>query len=361
MSAATIAKVRPEASEEQAHRTADPAPSADPPFTLQQLKASIPAECFQPIVWKSLLFFGVDVAIIAGLYSTAALVDSWFFWPVFWLMQGTMFWALFVVGHDCGHGSFSHNRRLNSLIGHLSHSPLLVPYHGWRISHRIHHQTTGHVEDEETWYPLTESEYRNRPLHIRMMRFTPIMLWLFPFYLLRRSPRKHGSHFLPSSDLFRPSEKWDVIVSSIWWLACAALLGWFTYEQGFMALLKYYLGPYIVFIAWLDLVTFLHHNEASLPWYRGEKWSFMKGAISSIDRDYGFINDIHHNIGTHVVHHLFIAIPHYHLKQATQAIRPVLGDYYNYSETGILKSFVRSLKACQYVRDTGDVVYYHRD
>lgn len=54
-------------------------------------------------------------------------------------MQGTLFWALFVIGHDCGHGSFSRHRWLNHLVGHLSHTPILVSFHGWRISHRTHH------------------------------------------------------------------------------------------------------------------------------------------------------------------------------------------------------------------------------
>lgn len=30
-----------------------------------------------------------------------------------------------------GHGSFSNNKRLNDIIGHLTHSSILVPYHGW--------------------------------------------------------------------------------------------------------------------------------------------------------------------------------------------------------------------------------------
>jgi hypothetical protein len=30
-----------------------------------------------------------------------------------------------------GHGSFSNDKNLNSLVGHLTHSSILVPYHGW--------------------------------------------------------------------------------------------------------------------------------------------------------------------------------------------------------------------------------------
>lgn len=30
-----------------------------------------------------------------------------------------------------GHGSFSNDHKLNSVVGHLLHSSILVPYHGW--------------------------------------------------------------------------------------------------------------------------------------------------------------------------------------------------------------------------------------
>jgi acyl-lipid omega-3 desaturase len=42
-----------------------------------------------------------------------------------------------------------------------------------------------------------------------------------------------------------------------------------------------------------------------MPWYRGEEWSYLRGGLTTIDRDYGIFNKIHHDIGTHVVHHLF--------------------------------------------------------
>lgn len=44
----------------------------------------------------------------------------------------------------------------------------------------------------------------------------------------------------------------------------------------------------------------------------------MRGGLSTIDRDYGIFNKIHHDIGTHVVHHLFHQIPHYNLEEATE-------------------------------------------
>lgn len=327
------------------------------PFTLQDVKAAIPAECFEPSIPKSLSYFFLDIGIIAGLYAIAYNLDSWFFFPIFWVMQGTMFWALFVVGHDCGHGSFSKLKWLNNLIGHLSHIPILVPYHGWRISHRTHHGNTGNLDTDESWYPVSEEKYNRMPWYEKLFRFY-LPLLAYPLYLFKRSPDRAGSHFLPSSPLFRPSEKWDIVTSSVLWVMMVGFLGVLTYQFGWVFLVKYYLVPYIIFVMWLDLVTFLHHTEDDIPWYRGEDWYFLKGALSTIDRDYGFINPIHHNIGTHVAHHIFLNMPHYHLKTATEAIKPLLGDYYRSSNEPILKSFIRSYWSCHFVPNTGSKVYY---
>jgi hypothetical protein len=44
-----------------------------------------------------------------------------------------------------GHQSFSNNKALNDLIGNIVHSSIMVPYHGWRISHRTHHANVSHA------------------------------------------------------------------------------------------------------------------------------------------------------------------------------------------------------------------------
>jgi acyl-lipid omega-3 desaturase len=329
------------------------------PFTLQDVREAIPKHCFESNAGKSLSYFARDIAIVVGLYALAYKLDSWYFYPIFWLMQGTMFWAFFVVGHDCGHGSFSKYKWLNSLVGHLSHSPILVPYHGWRISHRTHHKNTGNIENDESWYPVSEGKYDDMKGWEKFLRFDITLLLAYPLYLFRRSPeRPAGSHFHPASPLFRASEKWDVITSTICCALVVALVAAGAYTWGWLWAVKFYVMPYLVFVVWLDLVTFLHHTDDEIPWYRGEDWYFLKGAVSTIDHDYGFINDIHHNIGTHVAHHIFLSIPHYHLKEATEAIVPVLGNHYHKSDRSLWAAFWDAKKNCHYVSNTGSKIYY---
>ena len=52
-------------------------------------------------------------------------------------------------------------------------------------------------------------------------------------------------------------------------------------------------------------------QDENVPWYVDEKWDFVRGNLSSVDRHYGWAHNLVHNIGTHQIHHLFINIPHY--------------------------------------------------
>ncbi len=329
------------------------------PFTLPDLRAAIPAHCFVPSTARSLAYAALDLGLVAALYILMAALPMGWLRPLFWFALGTLFWALFVVGHDCGHGSFSRSKKLNDIVGHLCHSPILVPYHGWRISHRTHHANTGHVENDESWHPISETQYRQMPWYERWLRFH-LPLMAYPIYLFKRSPGKQGSHFLPDSPLFQANERRDVLTSTFWWGAMVAFLGGLAVTQGPLFVLDYYGVPYLIFVVWLDLVTYLHHTEADIPWYRGADWSYLKGALSTIDRDYGIFNPIHHHIGTHVAHHLFANIPHYHLQEATAALIPVLGPYYRKATVPIWSSFFRSVRQCYVVPDRGSPVFYQR-
>lgn len=346
-------------------------PSAPPPFRIGEIRAAIPAHCWVKDPWRSMSYVARDIFVVTGLVALAVYFHScWIFWPVYWAAQGTMFWAIFVLGHDCGHGSFSDSCRLNNVMGHILHSSILVPYHGWRISHRTHHQNHGNVDNDESWVPLPEKLYNQLENSTKFLRYKiPFPMFAYPMYLWYRSPGKTGSHFNPYSELFQPNERKLVVTSTICWTLMVALLCFVSTLIGPIEILKFYGVPYLIFVMWLDTVTYLHHHgyERKLPWYRGKEWSYLRGGLTTVDRDYGLFNNIHHDIGTHVIHHLFPQIPHYHLVEATKAAKPVLGKYYREPKKSgpipfhLIGNLVKSINEDHYVSDKGDIVYYQTD
>lgn len=330
-------------------------PPDPPPFTLAQLRRAVPARCFRPDPLRSTGFLLRDLTGIALLGAAALALDH----PVAWLLyaaaQGSLFFALFAIGHDCGHGAFSGRPGIDAAMGTLCHAPLLVPFAGWRRSHRIHHAHTADPDRDEGFHPLRPSEVARSGRLALLVRFE-LPLLAFPLYLLRRSPGRRGSHFHPGSPLLRPGDRRAVGVGT----ACCVLvlgalvLAAFRIGPGRTALL--YLAPYLVFCGWLALVTFLHHLEPGLPFYRGEAWTPLRGALSTVDRSYGWLDRVLHHPGLHVAHHLFPAIPHYRLPEATAALRTRLGPWYRTSQEPILRAFLRVRSRCRVVPEEGLVV-----
>jgi len=117
--------------------------------------------------------------------------------------------------------------------------------------------------------------------------------------------------------------------------------------------------PYLWVNFWLVLITYLQHTDKKVPHYRGEEWNFVRGALCTVDRDYGIFNTMFHHIGdTHVAHHLFSTMPHYHAEEATLHLKKVLGNYYLEDKTPILKSLWKNWNSCHFVPDNGDIIYY---
>lgn len=75
-------------------------PSSLPPFKLADIRAAIPKHCWVKDPWRSMSYVVRDVAVVFGLAAAAAYLNNWIVWPLYWAAQGTMFWALFVLGHD---------------------------------------------------------------------------------------------------------------------------------------------------------------------------------------------------------------------------------------------------------------------
>ena len=286
--------------------------------------------------------------MVAGLMVAATGIDNsagaWLLWPVYWFAQGTMFWAIFVLGHDCGHGSFSDHKRLNSTVGNLLHSFLLVPYWPWALSHRHHHKNTGHIDRDEPFAP-----HRRHPRKVGRIwgvieRGLILLFGTAWFGYLAFYSRALSSHLNPFDRMFRLRRR--SVWISLGCLATAfAIVSACIQTWGWLTVTKLYLAPLFVFASWLVVTTFLHHNHPAARWYSGSDWTFVRGNLSTIDRSYGVFDWIVHDIGTHQVHHLFPSIPHYHLREATEAFRRAFPDLVQCPDEGIILPYFRHLWA----------------
>jgi len=354
-------------------------PLAKPTFTLNDIRNSIPAHCFKRNLWTSLSHLISDLSIIAILaylatYINSPVLPSWakyVLWPIYIYAQGAVMTGVWVLAHECGHESFSESDFCNNVFGTILHSALLVPYHSWRITHRRHHGNTGSCEDDEVFAPSTRSAWANE-----MLRETPlaqawgifIMLtvgWM-PGYLVfnatgpSKYAGKNANHFSPSAVFFEPSEYWLIVQTDIAWIIAFATLCYFIYTYGIVNVGLYYLLPFMVTNYHLVLITYLQHTDVYMPHFRGEEFSWLRGALCTVDRSFGPILDhtFHHITDTHVCHHIFSRMPFYHAQEATEAFKKVLGPYYLKDETPIARAVYRSYSTCQFVEDTGNIVFY---
>ncbi len=275
-----------------------------------------------------------------------------------------MFWAVFVLGHDCGHGSFSDLPVLNDLLGNLLHAPLLVPYYPWKVSHRHHHKNTGNMDRDEIFYPVRKRDAEGRSVGDR--RFIPgFGFGLGWFYYLVRGYRPRSVHHLNPFDgpfLRHAAQCAASVGACAAWSALALAPYW--RAHGGWTLSAHYLAPLFVFASWLVVTTFLHHQDENVPWYSEERWDFVRGNLSSVDRDYGWAHRLVHHIGTHQVHHLFTRIPHYHLEEATAAFRRAFPHLVRASGERILPAFMRIFfifERQQWVDDDAKLHVYRGD
>ena len=319
-------------------------PEKVPPIT--DLKGKLPSHCFRPDLARSLKYVAKDLLVSSSLYafiifvekSALPLIFQWLVFPIYWFLQGTMMWAMFVLAHDCGHGSFSNSSVVNEIVGNFLNSLILVPFYPWKLSHQHHHKNTGNIDKDEIFYPVREKQVPLKDQGKSIKLFWLGFGWFY--YLVKGFQPRPVSHLNAYNPLF-VKHAGKCVISLCCNLAWVGVL--FTYSQsyGFSKLLVHYLIPVFVFGSWLVVTTFLHHHDDDVPWYADHKWDYVRGQLSSVDRDYGWAHSLVHNIGTHQMHHMFTKIPHYHLEEATAAFRRAYPELVRINNEPILSEFFR--------------------
>lgn len=362
-------------------------------MTTQKIRDQIPAHYFKQNHWKSIGYLCRDLAQSAvtaavmwyAVLPAAAAISAAFggnavatglayfvAWNLYAYVQGLNWTGIWVLAHECGHRAFSPSVAVNDAFGMVLHSALLVPYHSWRISHGNHHKHTNHLEKDTVFVPETVDKkalaareaFTESP--IASVAWIVIMLTLgWPGYLIANMAgqkyERRASHFEPTSPLFRVTERPDVVKSDIGLLVMLGVLGFAASEFGLANVALWYGMPYLWVNAWLVFITYLQHSDVRIPHYTPDQWNFVRGALSTVDRDFSPVLNwwLHHINDSHVVHHLFSTMPFYNAIEVTRKyIKPIVGEHYVEDSRPLRTSLWESWTKCRVVAPHEGVAYF---
>jgi|EP00324_Dicrateria_rotunda_P009597 omega-6 fatty acid desaturase (delta-12 desaturase) len=322
-------------------------PQPDDKITKRSLRECIPPEYFKRSYAISLGHMAWDCFIVVfswwlALQASAAL--PWFcspaVWGFYWWYQGITCTGLWVIAHECGHGGFTDSRLVNDVCGWLIHSSLLTPYFSWAITHAKHHHYTNHMTMGETWVPSTanpeKKSVKYAKTHLgtieRVVKIAVMGWYVYLFVNATGARQNRGqSHFNPAARaLFKPKDRPYVIASNIGMLLGLAVVLLSVKHYGLWVVFRNYLMPQTITNFYLTSITFMQHTHPDVPHFDGEDWTWLRGALSTIDRTMGPFIDakLHHICDSHVVHHIFSDMPFYGAKAATPYVKEHLGIYY---------------------------------
>lgn len=347
----------------------------EPSFTLKQIRDAIPARLFVRSTFQSSLYLGRDILFAVLMWVVVApWIDSvqsmalrFVLWNLFAFMQGVILTGMWVVAHECGHSAFSPSDTINNVVGLVTHSFLLVPFFSWKFTHAAHHGATNNMEKDQVFVPDTDKLASSYASHLEWLEDAPLwqlyysvkMLLLgWPAYLIANfsaapnppNDKRMRSHFLPECPLFTKDQSPYVTLSNYALVVMLGVLSIWINRYGFSHFATRYLFPYLHMNAWLIFYTYLHHTAQNVPHYEDNEWTFIRGALATIDRPYGVFDFFHHSIGSsHVVHHFFSRMPHYNAAEATQYLQKVVGGCYRYDPTNVFVAFWREYCACRFV------------
>src|SRR5437868_14388860 len=207
--------------------TTDSAPARDAGQTTPPAWKAIVAKYQKPSVprgvWQILNTVIPYVALWYVIYLTLGI--AWWLAVPLIVLAGGFLVRLFIIHHDCGHGSFFKSRRANDVWGFITGVLTFVPYYHWRWEHAVHHATSGDLDRRgmgDIW-TLTVQEYlessRWQRFAYRLARNPIVLFVIAPIYIFLI---KHRFAKAEAS----PRERRSVYWTNLGILAVAAGLSW---------------------------------------------------------------------------------------------------------------------------------------
>lgn len=222
---------------------------------------------------------------------------------------------LFIIQHDCGHGSFFKTQRANNLCGLFCSIFTFTPYHYWRKKHAIHHKSTGNLEHRGIGdiYTMTVDEYFNQSrwgkLKYRLYRNPLILFIVFPallFLIVYRFPSQRNTNLRKYQfSVYMTSLVIGLLIFILIWLV------------GFKTFLLIQLPISIITSSAGAWLFFVQHQFEDTYWADNENWDFSQAALqgSSYYKLPKILQWFTGNIGFHHIHHLSPRIPNYLLEK----------------------------------------------
>jgi len=248
---------------------------------------------------------------------------------------------LFMIQHDCGHGSFFPSRRTNDWVGRIIGIITLTPYYQWRRSHAVHHASAGNLDRRGIGdvLTLTVDEYLARSrwgrLRYWLYRNPAVMFGIGPLYLFLLHNR------VPVGFMRNGWRPWfSTMATNVCVVGFVSVMIW---AVGMKAFCLVYLPLMLLGSGAGVWLFYVQHQFEQTHWAHGDNWSAQQAALyGSSHYDLPkVLRWFTANIGLHHVHHLSSRIPFYRLPE-------VLRDHAEFRNLGRI-TFLDSLKGLRLV------------
>jgi len=300
-------------------------------------------------VWQIINTLG-PYALLWYLMYLSLAVSWWLTFPLAVLAAGFMV-RIFIIFHDCGHGSFLKSKTANDILGFITGVLTLTPYQHWRWEHTVHHASSGDLDRRGTGdvWTMTVQEFieasRWKRFAYRLARNPVVLLFIAPTVLFLVIER------FPVAKANKPQRR-SVYVTNLAILAMAAAL---SVPFGLKAYLLIQLTITMIGGAAGVWLFYVQHQFEGVYWQRGENWDYTTAALqgSSFYKLPRLLQWFSGNIGFHHIHHLSSRIPNYNLEKCHnstplfQSVKPVT-----------LRSSLKSLTFRLWDEHKGEMVGY---
>lgn len=270
-----------------------------------------------PQVHRSLWQLTVGVVLFAAAWTLMYASLAVGYWLTLLLAVPTAFLLirLFIIQHDCGHGSFFRSSRWADAVGSALGVLTLTPYHYWKKTHALHHATSGKLDhrgfgDVDT---MTVDEYaaasRWQRFRYRVYRHP---LVLFGIGAALHFLVRHRIPMIVPREWVR--ERRSIISTNVGIATLTVLLGTWV---GFQAFLLVHLPVVLIASSIGVWLFYIQHQFEPTYWEHDDRWEYDAAALqgSSFYRLPKLLQWATGNIGLHHIHHLHARIPNYRLQQ----------------------------------------------